>query len=420
MANADALDALLRSKSSWNEYSSHNAGTIDLTFADLSDTDLSGRAILRCDFSGANLDGANLDYATISSCKLTGTNLSSASLVHCDIADIIGGRVIAKGSIIRQSKLTNVNLIDCDLSSVTIEDAVFLKSSITKISASAISIVGSRFEQCSLEQLRVQSAKMERCTFLDCSLVDWEVGNFSLLLSSFERSRLWNLKVASGLLSSSSFANSRVDRLFLNTETTCKDLDFSNSTVARTDLRTIGLNSAILLDTAFLDCSWPEQTGRISVMGCYTPSPYLPMQAAQDLKGVPPLVRRDIADAQYIVQKVAASSLGGRLAMRLWGGCSGFGQSISRLTATTIGLVALATMELLAARGALFDSKTTQEDVLRAAIDSFEAFFSFAELPKTAEPLEMFVVVLTRIFGFLALGVWISISSIKLNKLGAE
>jgi len=228
--------------------------------------------------------------------------------------------------------------------------------------------------------------------------------------------------VRSGIIHSSRFISCYVDKLHFRGDghVNCSGLDFSRSTLAECDLAQIGLETATMLETAIIACAWPSQRGHISLLGEYSASPYLLAQPVQDLKGVPPLVRREIADAQYLVRKLEAASSLTRRGMQLWGLFAGFGQSLTRLSLSTLGLISLSTGAVLAARQQLFGVFSPNLVLLgRALDDSFQAFFALAELPAASHPTEFAVLVATRICGFVVLGFWLTIASQKLSRLGA-
>lgn len=421
MASINAVNSLLAGDEIWKDYLARNLGTIDLTFADLKGADLSNRILERCDFSGAQLQGANLDRTTINSCKFIGANLSNVSLVQCELCNTAAHNMIAEHIIIRNSKIINVELTRTNMSSAIVDSTVFQSCIIMEIQKDGISFSSCNLEICNFINLELSLFCLQGCTIKNCNFREFTIDDIQIHDTTIESSAIDCVRAKNGSVDSSRFIECFINEICIGgPNIICHNLDFSRSTLSHVDLILLGLDTVTMLDTSLTFCNWPKQQGHVSVTGKYIPSQYLLSQPVQDLKGVPPLSRREIADAQYIVWKIAASSIMGRIWMRLWGIFTGFGQSLERLTITTFGLIILATICLLVSRSQLVINNTLISCLVIASRDAFNAFFAFTNIPDNPKLAELIVIVLTRICGFLVLGFWVTIVSNKLSRLGSD
>ena len=421
MASAEALDTLLSDKAAWTAYVARTPGVIDLTFADLSGKDLNGRRLARCDFSGTQLERANLDNTLIHACTFIGANLSKASFVHCEMRKVKARKVIAADMVVRESTLAGVELTESNMSAAIIATSSLTNCRLTRIHGSELVLSTSKFDKCALIELSFDGMRMSGCEFDYSTLIEWTITDIEVMQTRIHASQIAKIRTKSGSLRGSRLTSCSIEVLAREEPgRLCHGIDLSRSTLTDTDLRIVGLDSATMLETALIRCDWPRQRGRISLTGRYIPSEHLLSQPVQDLKGVLPLTRREIADAQYIVRKIATSSTAARLGIRLWGLCTGFGQSIGRLSLMTLGVIVASTISILGVRGQLIGRYLHPELLYRAVDDSFNAFFSLATLPVSGTSGELVVLILTRISGFLVLGFWVTIAASKLSRLGAE
>lgn len=354
-------------------------------------------------------------------CSFDGANIANGSFVRATLSNVRARKAILSGAIFRNSHLRAVDLTASNLNCVFVTASTLEGCIVAEICGETLAFGQSTLETCELTNLAFTELRLEECVLKGCKLRDWQVSNADVSRTAIEHSRVSRIEFDAGRVISSKFLNCRLDNLnFGKSDNMCQDLDFSESTLAETHLGQLGLSSAGMLDTALIRCTWPPQTGHISWSGRYVKGAQLLLQPVQDIKGVPPLTRREIADAQFIVRRLEAASLTERFAIRLWSLCTGFGQSLTRLSITTASLILISTLGLLAARGQLFGWSPSLSLFLSALTQSFDAFFALANMPATQSNSELIVVALTRIGGFLVLGMWVTIASSKLSKLGAE
>jgi hypothetical protein len=273
----------------------------------------------------------------------------------------------------------------------------------------------------SLDKVEFNDGRMRAVELVDSTYSRFDLGRVELTKCKFDRSNFSRCAWSDGTLNDVSFRQGKlVDVAF--PDCTVADLDFTQATLEGIDLREIGLGSAVLLDAAFVQCSWPEQRGKVKVLGAYSPSPFLVAQPVQDFKGVGALLRRDIADSQYLVERLGrGGTLLTRAMLRLWGLVSCYGQSLRRLIAVSLMAIAFGAIVV-----------TLNEHSLRTAFDHPYEFWSalnvsarsFASVSVntggSSSTLVTAVRVAERILGFLALGFWISIASRSLSRLSSE
>lgn len=421
MASIEALDNAKAGGEAWTTYRETCAGTVDLRFADLNGADLRGRDFSHCDFSGAILDGANLDDCIFKSAVMAGTQLTNASLVRCQLQGITGHRVDLSRAVIRNSVFDTVTFEEAAMDDAAIEHCEFRTCRISRTQIDRGRLVDVTFKETTFRENATTGTTIDRCRFVECDTSGWSLDNGTMSHSSFTNSSVANLKVRGGSISTTEFRDCRIDAMVLQ-DCDVTHLDLSSSVVSNLDISTLGPQTAILLDTAFVNCEWPRQEGDVSWLGTYRPSPWLLQHPIQDIKGVPPTIRREAADAQYLTRIIArAAGRFERGLLRLWGATSAYGQSIGRLSAVSVAVIALHGLLLLASRrqlaGPELDLRLLTDALQTAAVD----FLGLgAAAPDTASVAERLTVFSVRLCGFISLGFWITIASTKLNKLSAE
>jgi len=105
MANREHISILEKGVSTWNEWRATERESVDLSYSDLSDLDLSG---------------ANLDYADLSESEFVRTKLRDASLILADLtySDLTGANL-------SECQLIKTLLIGCKLKNTNFRNAMF-------------------------------------------------------------------------------------------------------------------------------------------------------------------------------------------------------------------------------------------------------------------------------------------------------
>jgi uncharacterized protein YjbI with pentapeptide repeats len=128
VANQEHVEILKKGDDAWNTWrrsSSDPTDRPDLTWADLSDADLTGTHLSNAILLGANMDGADLSYADLSDANLIGAHLSDAILLHAHLggANMWGANM--GGADLRGADLRGANLRDANMTKVILRETVF-------------------------------------------------------------------------------------------------------------------------------------------------------------------------------------------------------------------------------------------------------------------------------------------------------
>lgn len=419
MATVDAVAAIISGGKDWDDFLKATPGEVDLTFADFDQRDLSGRPIERCNFSGAQFGNANLDHTKIKDCCFSGANLTDVSLVEAELCNVTAANLIGLGIVVRKSKWKDVRFENCQLERAQFDDCDITSCHFDGVGGASLSLVNVRCIGVSIRKIQVGRLSLEGVRWRDCDLENWNVDQIEMKSCSAHGGNIRDVGFRAGTVSDTVFAKLRVERLEVHAAS--RNLDFSESTLVSVDLAGLGLATATMLDTALINCVWPAQEGVISAGGKYVPNSQLLRQPVQDLRGVPPVTRREIADAQYIFRLQEKSTKWfERWGLALWGLTTGFGQSLLRLSVTTFFFLVLGTLLLLAARGQLVGPVFVPTLLYNAWSDAFLEFFALSDAGRSPAGAEGLASGFIRILGFIALGLWVSIGANRLGKLGAE
>lgn len=422
MASEEALEHLLSGSDSWNKYVEKNDAPIDLKFAILEDEDLSNRNFHHCDFTGANLRKSNLDGSTFRDVNFEYSQLEYASFVNCKLADVH----------MRETSLSYLVMRDCILSGIQFKD----------LEATHVKIENCELNACSAINIRLDEGIFSDIRMKNSTSNDVEISNFDIINVHFtENSILQNwrfydctirglsivdceiraMKVSKGVFENPEFFKCNIYELkILNSQV--QNIDLSMSVVRGLDLSAINPATATLLNTALISCDWPRQTGKVTLLGKYIPSENLIKQPVQDIYNISPLLRREIGDAQYLTKLTdAADNHIKKILMRIWGGTTAFGQSIWRLSICSLLIISAHTLALLAVRGQLFgfgfpDFSLLMNEFGHAGMTFLGFSKSNLSPPNMFESMVLFSV---RLFGFIVLGLWLTIASSRLHKLSS-
>lgn len=428
MPSKEALYHLSQGHSRWNAFrKSTSFAVCDLTLAEVSTLDLRGCDFTNCDLSGSTFDSCNLDATRFSDCTIARVTFEGCS--H----------------------------IDASFDRTTISNARFLRATFRSsrfelIEARDCTFRDSNFEACRFSNVRVAGLHIHQTAMVDCELRDvgisrvdssaWQLRNIdgkTLHISDGELdgahwhnciardSSLRMVRFTSSRVTSISLPDSELIDVSFQT-CTINELDLTASRVVRIDLEQIDLTTAVLLECSLIDCRFPEQRGFVSKGGRYVPSKFLMTQPAQDVKGIDPHLRRMIADAQYLVSLERRSDTwAAKAGLRFWGLTSEFGQSVGRLALVSllvilvhaIALIAIHSAESWSPAGALV--KFHPEWMLDAAkASTYDFVGSSSELAWGGSDWIGGVRNSCRVFGYVMLGLWISLLANKLGKLSAQ
>jgi len=424
-ASVEALAALTQSVEAWDRYRSEMSGPIDLTMAPLKGKDLRGRSFDFCDLSGAELDEANLDQCSFRSATLKAASLWNASMVSCNCEKVDASDAILDYSIVRRSTFTDTNFSNVSLKQARIsEDCAFNRCTFDHVSMDCARFLNTSFDGSIFRRLRAGDVEFDKCRLIYVHLtnVTWFASRLTDCDLSF--SNISDVEFANGTISEVKMAGADIVRLTL-LGTTVGHIDFTDSRIREVDLLTINLPRATMLGTTVMQCRWPRQRPTINWCGRYRKSPALLGQPVQDLRGLSPKLRREIADAQYLDELHRTVHGWPRtFVLWFWGVTTGYGQSILRLTIVTLLLILVLSITFVFAGSHPSPWRDKLTEIPQAFSAVSTAFLSILDIsqPKTVD-LTIFqnsLLLAARVCGFIVLGLWIALAAQKLGRLSAE
>lgn len=421
MPQIDALDALKNGRSAWEDFVRDQESSIDLTMAPLEGKDLSGYNFRNCNFAGAQLNTCNLDKVKFVDCSFLGTNFSDASIVSSKFMDCKCTSTIFKTAVVRNTIFENCSFDKSDYTEVSFEHCKFRNTSVRESIFIKTLFLSSEYTEVELLNLDSQDAIFRFCIIEYSIFRDSHFDYFAMNNCDVRNSDFRNIESKKLTLKETDLTSCVFDKVFEEAiDLHVSALNLSETQIIRTDLRIFNLNTAAALETKFIDCKFPPQRGTISIFGSYEPSPSLLRQAVQDTKGIGPVLRRTIADEQYIRQLHENASPLKAIALKGWAMTTGFGQSILRLTITTCIILLLMAILLLFARGQLFGWTPNPKLLWIATQDAANSLLSLNQPPSQTNLFEKVILGTGKVGGVILLGLWISVASSKIVKLGSQ
>lgn len=203
--------------------------------------------------------------------------------------------------------------------------------------------------------------------------------------------------------------------------------DLSESLMHQIDMTGVNLRNARLYGARISEPVWWLNAPRVTLDGRTQFPADLPEHPIQDVLGVPPLLRRAIADAQYLRDMYRKARPLGRAVMWIWGLTCCFGQSLVRWSLVTLGLL-LAFSLIYTLVPFNFWIASVDHGAATASVhrpDFFQGlYFSISTMMTLglgdvvpASGTARIVVSVEEVFGYLMLGGLLSIFSNKLARL---
>ncbi len=207
--------------------------------------------------------------------------------------------------------------------------------------------------------------------------------------------------------------------------------DLSEAILHHVDLTGVDLRDARLFATRITDPIWWVDLPRATMDGRTVFPRALPEHPIQDVLGLPPLLRRRIADAQYLrdmYRKAGGGSVGiGRSAMWVWGVTCCYGQSLGRWALSTVALLVFFSIAFVF-MSFNFAVSTVEAGAASSAVhrpDFWQGMYFSVSTMMTlglgdvapASGLARVVVLIEEVCGYLMLGGLLSIFSNKLARL---
>ena len=171
----------------------------DLSYEDLSDTDLSNLnlryAILRginlsdANLIGANLRGVSLRGANLTGAKLTDANLNCANLIGANLtnANLIGVNLIG-------ADLTNVYLTDANLIGANLTRAHLTGVSLTNVYLTGVNLTNANLRKADLTNVNLREADLTRANLSEADLTDADLIGANLIRANLIDANLTGVK----------------------------------------------------------------------------------------------------------------------------------------------------------------------------------------------------------------------------------
>lgn len=417
MADVEAVE-ILKSEdpASWTEFMARDAtaGRIDLTMLRLSGVDLVGFEFIDCDLSGAQLHGV-----TFANCVFRGC--------HGDHVDL--GTCVFRDCNISQCALAHSNFNGVELFTTQVDECTLVDS------GGSLALDRPEVTNCLARELRLESISWRGGKCSDSTFESVRASNVEINDVKFDHIFTKGLKSVQGLIAHVQLRGMEAEDLQVGaalsdvTLSRCqvtgplslaesRSLDCRESWFTDIDVAELHLPSARLLGVSFNACRWPKYRLRSTLTGRLRDIDLCPRQPVQDLRGIPPTTRRDIADFQYVAELLRSSSGLRHILLRLWGGTCTWGQSLGRLTVTTLGVWGALTFLALGETGHLIGERLDLE-LLRARLVGTGLSMLGILSGSDAQPTR-FSNVCARVAGIFLLGLWIGVGANKLAKLSAE
>ncbi|MCC5641251.1 pentapeptide repeat-containing protein [Nostoc sp. CHAB 5844] len=201
MANEDYSPILQQGQQGveiWNKWRKQNPNTVpEISNDDLSNLNLSGVDLSKCNltnfsFKDTNLSGANLSEACLirsdfGFCNLTNTNLSNAYLGHCDFtqAELNGtifdnadlGHVNLSFARINAARFRGANFRQTQLQGVDLSSLDFSNANLSNLNLSWVKFVGANLTGANLSHSQVLWTDFTAAVFTGACIEDWHINS---------------------------------------------------------------------------------------------------------------------------------------------------------------------------------------------------------------------------------------------------
>jgi len=384
----------------WEKYRLSISGPIKFLAENIKDLDLSGKNLSNCVFSGGSL--------------------KNVRLIRCDLSNAVFEHIVMDSVHLLSSNLSNTQFSNVQYRFSNIEKSQFNKCRFYNLNLFTVQIKSCNFNSCIFgENTSFDTVDFDGADFSRCKFYDMSFGMKCVLANSnIWRSELKSVKFNNSTLKVVKFFKS--DLLSCNfNEMEIESIDLSWCSIVKMKLQELNLTNTIFNSTYFDNsCEWPKQTGKTSLTGGYKESQYLLKHPVQDVRGLSPVLRRDIADAQYLRELQKNRKFIFNVFFRIWGATTCYGQSISRLSLCVVSIVTMLCI-LYVLPDFIFDPNPSSWDSACYSILSFFIGFD-TSIQSVVNTWQYCLLLIARLFGLVFMGLWIGITANKLGKLSAE
>lgn len=173
---------------------------------------------------------------------------------------------------------------------------------------------GADLSRISLRGARLDRANLTTANLSQADLTDADLSSAKLEGASLVRARLTGATLSNARLGKADFTGA----------------DLSGATLHQTDLTGVDFKDARLFGTRITEPTWWVALPSATRAGETLFQQGIPEHPIQDVMGLPPLLRRQIADVQYLRDLHRKLGPAGRRLMWLWGITCSYGQSVVR------------------------------------------------------------------------------------------
>lgn len=426
MPSLDAINALVKSPIDWKQYCDEQASEkIDLKLLKVDCHLLECRSFHLCDLSGADLSSKKLDFSIFKRSELEKVNFIQSSFFDVRFESTKIKQCEFDTAHFKRCIFIDCEIYDLNVSDVIFENIEFQGCTFFGVDFGKVVLDSVKFKNCSLTNVLFKTIRRTAVLFEYCELTNYNCKSDAALEPHFVHCGLTEIKISAPQVVGGTFRASYLKNLIISSKNV-ESIDFCDCRLVDIDIKTIGPMTAHFLNTAFIKCKWPEQAGRTTFFGKYQPAAYLIAHPVQDVKGISPKLRREIADAQFLVDlHNCHHGFFGKFFLALWGFSSGFGQSILRLFLFSI-------FTLILHAGAICSIRFKSEDDLSlesikvipklfhsSLTDVMTSFFSLAQTGANT-PSEEIVLNSVKVLSYIILGIWASVCAAKLVKLSSD
>jgi uncharacterized protein YjbI with pentapeptide repeats len=168
---------------------------VNLSGANLSGVNLEGAHLENINLSGANLLGVNLETAHLENINLSGTNLPGANLSFKNL----------EGVNLKGANLFEANLEATDLFRANLSDAILIRADLTKANLEDAILIGANLENASLKGANLSGANLKDANLIGanlehCILKDTNFDGANLLGANLKRAHLENTNLEGAIL----------------------------------------------------------------------------------------------------------------------------------------------------------------------------------------------------------------------------
>lgn len=203
MANKKQLEILQSGVDIFNQWREQNQEKIDLSFANLSgsnlcDVNLSGASLVAAKFVEADLSRADLSGADIYQADFTGANLTDVNFTDAELKGTIFKKAtlhnidFLTASVFSEIDLTETSLDAIDFSKVNLKRFNFSKAHLTNVNFQGADLSLSSFESAILNNVHLSGANLSYVNFSNAGLENADLKNATITKGNFTEADLSN------------------------------------------------------------------------------------------------------------------------------------------------------------------------------------------------------------------------------------